>query len=374
MEGLINFCPLADYVAEISAPSAFVLVDIGVGGGIARQWRRLGHRLRAIGIDPSVREIERLTASEKNPNVTYVNAFASLPPDHPFAKKTRLSRDGARNPWPRLSTSQYLERLYPAGKHVEDYDRRAADLSPTAQLASPEKSIVVPEFLRCNGIVGVDFLKIDVDGQDFEILNSFDDVFTYLGILGIGVEVNFFGPDCETANTFHNVDRYLKSQGFELFRLSTRHYSTAALPSKFVYREPAQTEFGRVVQGDAMYARDLASGLYDDFIASLSADRILNLLTIFAVFNLPDCAAEAALKFRSILSSICDVDKVLDLLTAQAQETVFGRVDYQTYVSRFAKKPRSFLPTRSQLAKAVEALKRGYAERQARRQLRRFKQ
>ena len=62
MEGLVNFCPVLDYIREFSEPDAFLLVDIGCSGGIDRQWRRLGRRLRALGIDPNVREIERLRA------------------------------------------------------------------------------------------------------------------------------------------------------------------------------------------------------------------------------------------------------------------------------------------------------------------------
>ena len=369
MEGLTSFCPLVDYVADITAPCAFVLVDIGIGRGIDRQWRRFGRRLRAIGFDPPVKEIERLIAAEKNPNVKYVNAFASLPQDHPFVQKARLSPIGARNPWPRLSACRYLEQVYPATQQICDQERLAANLWPTAELAPSEKSIVVPEFLRQGGIDNVDFLKIDVDGKDFEILNSFDDVFADFGILSIGIEVNFFGSDCETANTFHNVDRYLKARGFELFHLTTRHYSTAALPSKFLYREPGPTEFGRVLQGDAMYARDLASRLYTGFAAALSADKILNLAAIFALFNLPDCAAETVQSFRSKLSSLCDVDQVLDLLAEQANKTVLGGGDYRKYVTRFAEGPRSLLRTRNKLVRVGQIIKKAYLERRARRQL-----
>jgi len=70
LDGLVNFCPLLGYVAEITAPGGFMLLDIGCSGGINRQWRRLGRRLRAIGIDPDIREIERLAAREKNPLIT----------------------------------------------------------------------------------------------------------------------------------------------------------------------------------------------------------------------------------------------------------------------------------------------------------------
>ena len=42
-----------------------------------------------IGIDPDVREIERLRGREKNPNITYENAFIGSSPDHPFARKNK---------------------------------------------------------------------------------------------------------------------------------------------------------------------------------------------------------------------------------------------------------------------------------------------
>ncbi len=372
MDGLVNFCPLADYVAEITTSGTFVLVDIGVAGGIGRPWRRFGRRLRAIGIDPLADEVARLTAAEKNPNVTYVNAFAALQPGHPFAQKARMAPQADRSPQSRLSASQYLERVYFATSQISAKERLAANLWPGAHLAAPEASIVVPEFLSRNGIHSVDFLKIDVDGKDFEILNSFEDAFADLRIMGIGIEVNFFGSECETANSFHNVDRFLRSRGFDLFDLTTRHYSASALPGGFVGREAGATEFGRVFQGDAMYARDLASGLYRDFAAAASPDKILNLVAIFAAFNLPDCAAEIALTFRTALSSLCDVDKVLDLLTAQAETTVFGRADYRRRMNRFAQEPRSFLRTRSALARTAKALREKYLKRRGRKQLRRF--
>ncbi len=94
------------------------------------------------------------------------------------------------------------------------------------------------------------------------------------------------------------MDRFLKAHGFELLTLSTRRYSVSALPSRFL-RGAGPTETGRILQGDALYARDLASGLYDDFANALGAEKLVNLMAIFAIFDLPDCAAELALKFRA---------------------------------------------------------------------------
>ena len=58
MEGLANSCALLDCLAELNAPGAFFLLGLGCSGGIDRPWRRMRRRLRAIAIDPDVREIE----------------------------------------------------------------------------------------------------------------------------------------------------------------------------------------------------------------------------------------------------------------------------------------------------------------------------
>ncbi len=233
MEGLVNFCPLLDYVAAIAEPGAFQLVDVGCSGGIDRQWRRLRRGLRAIGIDPDVAEIARLKSKEKHPGIMYLNAFAGIAADHPFAIERLGKPDLDRNPWSRLSTPRYMELVYPKDKHVGERERRSANLWTEAQLADPASSVIVPNYLTSSGITSLDFLKIDVDGTDFEILQSFDRALTDLGVLGVGVEVRFWGSHEDTDGTFHNVDRFLKAHGFELFNLTIRRYSTSALPGRF---------------------------------------------------------------------------------------------------------------------------------------------
>jgi len=366
VEGLANFCPLLDYLAEINAAEKFLLLDVGCSGGIDRQRRRMRGRLRAIGFDPDVREIERLRAREKNPNVSYENAFAGLPPDHPLARHRPDGLKLERNPWPRLSTARYLELTYPQGREAADKEKRAANLWPAAQLADRGSPIILPQYLLRKGFASLDFLKIDVDGADFDILNSFDQALRELKVLGVGIEVRFWGSDAETDGTFHNVDRFLKARGFELFNLTIRRYSTAALPSRFQARAPGATEFGRVHQGDAMYARDLGSGRYREFAESLSADKILNLAAIFAIFDLPDCAAELFVEFRNLLSPGCDVDRALDALATQARG---GPADYRRNLQRFVQHPRAFLATRNPLRTIRRAWMKGYRKWRGRMEL-----
>jgi len=367
MDGLVNSCPLLDYIAKISAPGAFQLVDIGCSGGIDRCWRRLGRRLRALGIDPDVEEIARLKAQEKNPAVSYLNAFAGIGADHPFAALRRGKPEFARDPNPRMSTVQYVERMNMKRKDrtATGKEKRSSNLWQSARLADPA-IVVVPDYLVSAGIPSVDFLKIDVDGKDFEILHSFDQAVDELQIMGVGIEVRLWGSDEETDGTFNNVDRFMKARGFELFNLSLRRYSTAALPSRFVGRAPGATERGRVHHGDAMYARDLGSGMYAAFADRLTSEKLLNLAAIFAIFDLPDCAAEVLTKYRENIARLGDVDTMLDGLAAQEDS---GAASYREHMDRFENAPEEFLGSKNPLVLAARGLKRGYRKWRGRTEL-----
>jgi len=370
VEGLLNFCPVLDYVAGLADPGAFHLVDVGCSGGIDRPWRRLRRVLRAIGIDPDVGGIARLRCKEKHPGITYLNAFAGIAADHPFAIARSGKPELDRNPWSRLSTSRYMDLVYPKDRQVGEREKRSANLWSEARLADPHSPIIVPEYLKSNGINSLDFLKIDVDGKDFEILQSFDRTLTDLRVLGVGVEVRFWGSHEDTDGTFHNVDRFLKAHGFELFNLTIRRYCTGALPGRFSGRAPGATEMGRVHQGDAMYARDLGSGLYDDFAKSLTAEKILNLAVILALFDLPDCAAEILVKFRALLGERWDVEHMLDLLTAQSElDWVCRPGSYRRLLERFEQRPRESLGTKNPFPRMGRACRKGYLKWRGRMQL-----
>jgi len=261
-----------------------------------------------------------------------------------------------------------MELVYPQKEHVSDKEKRSANLWGEARLA--DKSVVVPEYLQDLGIRSLDFVKIDVDGKDFEILHTFDRALRDMEVLGVGVEVRYWGSPEDTDGAFHNVDRFLKERGFELFNLTIRRYSASALPSRFAQRAPGATVRGRVHQGDAMYARDLGSGLYDDFAKSLSAEKTLNLAVIFAIFDLPDCAAEIVEKFRSELGKRWNVDRMLDLLEAQSERRLFApKGAYRRHVEKFEQHPREFLGTKNPCAGFVPGLREGYLKWRGRMQL-----
>jgi FkbM family methyltransferase len=345
MEGTAAYAPVLAYLAECAASSGFVVVDIGCSGGIDEIWRSFGPRLRVIGFDPNVAEIERLRSLEPHPAVEYVAAFAALPHDHEFARRKAGRGDWGRTPWSRLSVARSLDIMKAQPKSMSAMEMTAVNRWPEVTLA--DQTVVVPAYLRERGIASVDFLKIDIDGKDLDVLHSFDSAVDDLAILGAGLEVNFHGSAEDTDHTFHNTDRLMKGAGFELFNLTVRRYSLAALPSQYLMTFPAQTKFGRPLQGDALYIRDLGNPEFDPFTAGLLPTKLLNLVCLFAAFDLPDCAAEIAVRFGKRLASLCDVDHVLDLLAAQAQGKVKEPLPYRQYMERFEAQDSMFFPSAS---------------------------
>ena len=341
MEQLGFESPFARFAAEALGQDGFVLVDVGAAGGVAPAWRCFGEKLQGFGFDPDAQEIERLNSIEPARGFHYVAGFVGIPSDHPFAANRRGQPRIARNPWYRLAVARWFhirrarEQGLPLPAYVRiqepfgAYDGENAGESPDV--------IDLPEFLLAQGVATVDFLKIDVDGTDFDILQSMTGWFEKFGILGVGSEVNFFGSSLDTSNTFHNIDRFLKGQNFELLDLSLRRYPTQDLPvpSRVGHPYPACSEFGQLFQGDAYFARDICASGEARFAASLGAERLLKSAALFSLFGLPDCAAEVLVTFHDRLAPLLDIDCGLDLLARQAQPGSANPLPYREYLARF---------------------------------------
>jgi len=333
MDGLGAPTSFARLVTSALADQYFTLLDIGCRAGIDSAWRVFGTRLRAFGFDPDVSEVNRLTEHETNPGVIYVPQFVGLPPGESGAERMRSGDYWAHNPWQRLSVARTQEIRASKGAQ--------ANAEP---LADPRDPVIIPQFLRERGIDDVDFIKIDVDGADFLILRSLVKTFADVKVLGVGIEVNFFGSEDPHIHTFHNVDRLMKQNGFELFLLSTRPYSVAALPAPYQYTWPAQTAWGRIFQGDAIYFRDLAASEQSAWARSAGAYKLAKLAASFSLTGLPDCAAEILLRFRGVLEPILDVRAGLDTLMEQALPRGMPIIPYAEYIAEFESDSARFYP------------------------------
>ena len=209
-------------------------------------------------------------------------------------------------------------------------------------LADPSTIIGVAEIVAEGQLATVDFLKVDVDGPDLEVLESAREVLGERQVLGVGLEVNWFGSANPTEHTFHNTDLFLREQGYALFGITFRNYSRTDLPAPFAHEFYAQTRFGQPYQGDAIYVRDLAATENLDLADSYPAEKLVKLACVYELIGLPDCAAEVLNCFRTRLAAFGDVEELLDALTPPL---LGEQLTYREYIAKFEAAPHLFLPS-----------------------------
>jgi len=328
---------------KILSSHPFTLLDVGCSGGIAPFWRVFEPSLVAIGIDPVLTECRRLNASEKNPQVGYRSAFIGLPDDHPFVQKRGNNEPWGGNPWNRLSAQFASEIL---SSKINDKDRLAVlnDWQGSG-LADLKSRVGVDEFVQKEHLAELDFIKVDVDGYDLDVILSAAKITRQSPVLGYTLEVNFYGSTAETDHTFHNTDRLMREWGFDLFNLSMRRYSAAALPAPFEWDGPAQTLFGRPYQGDAVYLRDpmAAQTRGAPQCPLLTSQKLLKLACLFECFGLPDHAAELIQANASSLRTECDPEALLDALASEVDPSLSS---YSAYIEKFRADPTEFYRSR----------------------------
>ncbi|MDI1248196.1 MAG: FkbM family methyltransferase [Lacunisphaera sp.] len=312
----------------------FQLMDVGCSGGIAPAWRVYEPDLRALGIDPVVTECARLSSLEKNPQIRYQPAFVGLPDDHPFNRERGGDAPTRRNPWNRLSSAAATEAL---AKHVAAETKLPILNTWQSEQLAPVRKYTVEELAAAEHLTSLDFLKIDIDGNDLEALLSAEKLIRESPVLGLALEVNYYGSTKPTEHTFHNTDRLMRSWGFDLFGITARTYSAGALPNRFVWDIPAQAISGRPYQGDALYLRDAVGLQGETGHPVLSPAKLLKLACLFENFSLPDFAAELVRSHGTVMG--INLDRSLDLLTRSLRH---DDVSYREHMQRFRENPAAF--------------------------------
>lgn len=315
----------------------FCLVDVGASGGIGGYWDVFGEHLRGHGFDGLIKEVERLNAAVDGRDRRY---YPYLVGDKGYQKPEGVPDT---QPFERTSAARAMKIQH--CNFAETYfDGTGAGVYAT-------EMIELDQFFLRDHPEDVDFIKIDTDGSDYQVLCGAKELLSTRQVLGVGVESQFQGLVHDESNTFRNIDRLLTGQGFTLFDFEIYRYSRAALPRPFVYPMPAQTIGGQVLFGDALYLRDAGKeGFERDWATAFPPDKIVKLACLFEIFGLEDCAVELLLKFRTHLASSLDVDRCLDILTPPINGQ---KLSYQQYVERFERNPDSFYPFDRRAAESI---------------------
>ncbi len=137
-------------------------------------------------------------------------------------------------------------------------------------------------FCEEEGVNEIDFLQIDVQGADLDVLEGATQILN-CGTLAIQIEVEFSHLYANQP-LFADVDTFLRKHDFTLFDVSKSYRLRTRSPIHSTGR------MGQLLWGDAYYFRDL---IREDIDGNLrSPDRMLKLACIADIMHFPDYALE----------------------------------------------------------------------------------
>jgi FkbM family methyltransferase len=224
----INYNPIVTKALVQSGvfhSSPFVLVDVGASGGIEQYWRAFEPSLTAFGFEPLVKECERLNSLEQSSSVRYFPYF--------------VGGDGYDGLFPLSVTSDpvlgWSDDVYP--RTSAERAQKIMSMSFTRRFNNEDPEIIFTDqrtsldrFFSTSDTDTVDFVKVDTDGHDYEVLTGARRLASDKQILGFFIECQLHGINHPHANIFANIDRLMREIGFSLFDIEVYRYSRAVLP------------------------------------------------------------------------------------------------------------------------------------------------
>lgn len=317
----------------------FVLIDIGCSGGIDSIWyEAFKDKLQAYGIDSNIAAIDDLNKKNTNPKIKYTEAMIAC------EKQQQSFDDVEEDLWSRTSAAAAAEV---AAKFVKTMNIDTVIANNLYKHIDAAHNVVTfKAYAETHQIKKIDFIKIDIDGEDFNVLKNAKDVLKTQSCLGVVIEVNFYGGK----NRFSAVDLFMKELGFDLLELRPRRYDSKHLPGRFEFKMLAQAQEGRILQADALFLRDPCKQLMQGETVTMTANQLLKLCMLYDACSMSSWAAEILISFKDILeSSKVNVQELLDVLAVNASRHhrfsfLTGGVTYQKYIDAFKTNYELFFP------------------------------
>lgn len=259
--------------------SPMVLLDIGCRWGFAERFldAKYHQRMKVFGFDPDAEECARLMASYSNLPDGFIQCIPLALADRPGKRNLFITHEPA------------CSSLYPPIQYL-------ADNCPALECIKLDKIVSVDvdtlaNWMAATGLQSIEYIKVDTQGSELDILKGAGEYLKTARCIDIEVE---FNPIYEGQCLFWEVDAYLRSNGFMLWRMQNMvHYSYDA--ERIVLNEPNMAHFdnaaqeilafgGQLFWADARYVHSsVLFGKYSEESWQLEQDLVL-----FEVLGMPD--------------------------------------------------------------------------------------
>jgi len=242
--GLLAASQVTSALASLlDAPLA--VVDVGCRWGFADAWEDLGDQCEIVGFEPDTVESQRLREHyRERPWVRIVpHALGAAP----GGATLHITREPA------------CSSLYPPIDEVVDRHPR---LEPQREVKSEAIDLITLDgWCAENAFENVDFIKLDTQGSELDILRGAQQTLESVSIVQTEVE---FNPMYEGQPLFGDIDRFLRDRGFVLWHFDNlshhrQHGSRVSLRPAYQVYDFDGARFthrsGQLFWADAVFVR-----------------------------------------------------------------------------------------------------------------------
>jgi FkbM family methyltransferase len=225
---------------EASPARKLVVLDVGCRWGFAQKFTAKKNLFEIYGFDPDADECMRLNEYYADESITLIpEALAQVP--------------GPRTLF--LTEQPACSSLFQPDHHLTD---NYPALTCARQLSTKEiQTTTLDLWASQNQVSVIDYIKIDTQGSELEILKGGIAALQTVRCLEVEVE---FNPIYLEQALFSDVDTFLRSQGFVLWKLTNHvHYSRDGTPDvpvgeDHVFYDDLQVEKYTVYGGQLYWA------------------------------------------------------------------------------------------------------------------------
>jgi len=217
----------------------FTLIDVGARWGAHPRWAPLADRATIIGFEPDAAECERLNAGSP-PHISYVPIGLA---DEEGERDLFITREPA-------CSSNYapIKQLY---QHYAGLE------CTTLERVVRMNCRRLDDVLRERHVSEVAAMKLDTQGSELSILKGSVESLKTCSLIDVEVE---FNPIYAGQDLFCDLDRWLRDQGFVLWRLENlSHYASeeiaVARTDFVVWAPPAQSAAAPVSNGQVFWSQ-----------------------------------------------------------------------------------------------------------------------
>lgn len=263
-----------------------IYVDIGASDGLTNPWNSFKEDIKVIGFEPDKGAFDLLVNQKQFNDWKFFNIGL-------FSSKTTIEFNIAR----KQQVSSIFKPNFVFLNRFNEPERFLVD-----------KIISVPvdtldNLSKNESIENIDFIKIDTQGSELEILKGAQRVLSN-EVLGIEVEVEF-QPLYENQPLFSEIDSYLRSLGFILLDLNNQ-----------VYWNKKGVGKGQLIFSDALYIKDPSSFnlfLNQSVDINLSKHKLIGMIKIATLYNHLDLAYQILNDNDEILSKT-EIEFLIDYI------------------------------------------------------------